>query len=129
MDIYAENIMDHYKHPHNKGTIIGPDVVQKEFNPLCGDEVEMQLKIIKGSVYDIKFNGKGCAISQASATLTTDLVKGKSIEELKNITRDDIIDLLGIPIGPVRLKCALLSFHAIQNAIKKLEEHNNDTKN
>jgi nitrogen fixation protein NifU and related proteins len=107
-DLYKELILDHYKHPHNSGTL--PDATHsfEDLNPLCGDRVRMEMKIENGMVADVKFSGKGCAISQASASMLTDEIKGKSLDEIKHIDKQTVLDMLGIPLGPSRIKCALL---------------------
>jgi len=119
--IYRENILDHYKNPHNKGTLENPDIKFTENNPLCGDVITVNLKINNHKVEDIKFSGLGCAISQAATSMLTDEVVGKSLEEVKNIKRDVIIDLLGIDVGPVRTKCAVLGLVAIKEGIREYE--------
>ncbi len=124
LDIYAENIMDHFNDPRNKGQIKNPDIKHKEFNPFCGDQIEITVKLdSKKNIEEIKFQGKGCSISQASASMLTDLVKKKSTEEVKKLSKEDILDLLNIPIGPVRMKCALLALDTIQNGIKIYEQY------
>lgn len=122
--IYRENILDHYKNPHNKGEIDNPDIKFTENNPLCGDVITINLKINDHKVEDIKFSGVGCAISQAATSMLTDEVIGKSIEEVKNIKREAIVDLLGIDVGPVRTKCAVLGLVAIKEGIKEFENNN-----
>ena len=122
--IYRENILDHYKNPHNKGEIDNPDIKFTENNPLCGDVITINLKINDHKVEDIKFSGVGCAISQAATSMLTDEVIGKSIEEVKNIKREVIVDLLGIDVGPVRTKCAVLGLVAIKEGIKEYENNN-----
>ena len=117
--IYRENIIDHYKHPHNHGTIGAADIKQTENNPLCGDVVTVSLKLNDGKVKDIKFEGHGCAISQAATSMLTDDIKGKTLEEIKKISREDVVNMLGIEIGIVRTKCAVLGLVAIKEGIKK----------
>lgn len=107
-DLYKELIIDHYQHPHNHGTLPDATNTYEDSNPLCGDRIRMEMKIQDGIVTDIKFTGKGCAISQASASMLTDEVKGKSLQDLKNIDKQTVLDMLGIPLGPSRVKCALL---------------------
>lgn len=116
-DLYREHILDHYQNPRHHGEIEDPDISQEEYNPLCGDRLVLQLKIEDDHVADVKFHGEGCAISQASASMLTELVEGKSVDELKALTKEDILDMLGIPIGPVRLKCALLSLKALKAGV------------
>ena len=116
LDMYADEILDHYKNPHNFGTIKLPDASSRDVNPLCGDEIEIQVKIDNNKISDIKFNGRGCAISQASASMLTELVAGKTLEEIKRMKRKDIIDLLGIQLSHVRIKCAMLSLKVLKLA-------------
>lgn len=116
-DIYAENILDHYNNPRNFGVPSKFDINKKEINPLCGDEINVYLTLENNEIKDIKFSGRGCAISQAAASIISEHIKGRNIEEVKNYNKEEILNLLGISIGPVRLKCALLSLKAIQRAI------------
>lgn len=113
-DLYRENILEHYKHPNNYGELEHATIVQEEHNPLCGDQITMYFLIENDIIKDIRFKGKGCAISQASASMLTDEVVGKSTEFAKSLDKQFVLDLLGIPIGPVRLKCALLSLKAVK---------------
>ena len=122
--MYRENILDHYKHPHNHGEIKNPDIKFTENNPLCGDVITVNLKLDDHKVEDIKFRGSGCAISQSAMSMLTDEIKGKTLEEVKNIKRENIISLLGIDVGPVRIKCAVLGLIAIKNGIKEFENNN-----
>jgi len=113
-DIYKEMILDYYRNPRNFGDLPNPDVRVKDSNPLCGDVVEMQLKIRDGKVEDLRFKGNGCAISQASASMLTEVVKGKTLEEVKALGKPDVLSLLGIDPGPTRIKCALLGLKVIK---------------
>lgn len=115
-DFYTENLLDHAKYPHNFGNLEQPTVSHEEHNPLCGDRVRIDLLIEEGVIRDVRFSGRGCAISQASASMLTDEIKGKSVEEAKIISKDDLLELIGIPLGnnPVRLKCALLSLKTLK---------------
>ena len=116
--MYKEIILDYYKNPRNRGTIEKPDSKAKDSNPLCGDVVEMQLKFSDGKVSDIKFNGDGCAISQASASMLTELVMGKSIEDVRKIDKTVLLENLGSPnLGAVRIKCALLPLKVMKTAV------------
>ena len=99
-DIYVDFILDHYKNPRNFGEIENPDYSHADGNPLCGDVIKMDLKVKDGVIVDVKFKGQGCAISMAAASILTELIKGKPLEYAKNLTKDDIFDALGIPIGP-----------------------------
>jgi len=121
--MYQEQILDHYKNPRNFGKIMNATVHHHEYNPLCGDEIEMFLVIRDKKVADVKINGHGCAISQASASMLSEKVKGKSLEELKKLTKEDILEMLGIPLSPVRLKCALLSLDTFKNAVVIFEKY------
>jgi len=116
-DIYKDIILDYYRNPLNFGDLPNPDVRAKDSNPLCGDIIEMQLKINEGKVDDIRFKGKGCAISQASASMLTEAVKGKTLDELKAMGKPDVLQLLGIDPGPTRIKCALLGLKVLKLAV------------
>ncbi len=115
--LYHENILDHYKHPHNFGEMKHPHVRHREHNPLCGDTLDVFLKFGDGKIKDISFVGKGCAISQASASMLTDAIKGKTVAEIERMTKENVLELLGITLSPVRLKCAMLSLDTLKNAI------------
>jgi len=113
--VYSEIILDYYRHPRNKGTLDDPQISAKDSNPLCGDIIEMQLELDKNSnVSDVRFNGQGCAISQASASMLTELVKGKKLDEVRNISKEEILSLIGGQLSAVRLKCALLSLKVLK---------------
>jgi len=113
-DLYRDNIIDHYQNPRNYGTLEHPDISYEDSNPVCGDEIRMDLKIQDGRVIDARFNGHGCSISQASASMLTEEIIGKTLEEVKQIDKQYLLDMLGIPLGPVRLKCALLSLKVLK---------------
>jgi nitrogen fixation protein NifU and related proteins len=118
-DLYRDEILEHYREPHNFGTLDAPDAVYEGHNPLCGDRITMMLSVdATGNVSDVAFSGRGCAISQASASLLTDEVKGRPVSEVESMKNQDILDLLGIEISPARLKCALLSLDTLQHAIE-----------
>ncbi|HEX2022551.1 MAG TPA: SUF system NifU family Fe-S cluster assembly protein [Candidatus Thermoplasmatota archaeon] len=122
-DMYREHILDHYKHPRNFGVLKDADVDHEANNPLCGDQIRITFKVnAKDEVSDVRFSGRGCAISQASASLLTTRVKGKPLADVKAITRDDIVAMLGIPVSPVRLKCALLSLAVIREGVEIWEK-------
>jgi nitrogen fixation NifU-like protein len=118
-DLYRENILDHYKHPRNHGHLEHADVSAEGFNPLCGDQLELELEIVDGRIADIAFDGRGCSISQAATSMMTELVKGKTVEEAAALTKDDITAELGIPLSPVRLKCALLGLGTLRVALNR----------
>ncbi len=113
-DLYRDNIIDHYQNPRNYGTLEHPDISYEDSNPVCGDEIRMDLKIQDGRVADARFEGHGCSISQASASMLTEEIIGKTLEEVRQIDKQYLLDLLGIPLGPVRLKCALLSLKVLK---------------
>jgi nitrogen fixation protein NifU and related proteins len=118
MDLYSEIILDHFKNPKNKGRITKPTKKAEELNALCGDKLKIYLKINKGKVEEAKFDGEGCAISQASADMLTDKIIGLTTAQIKKLTPEHIYKLLGIEISPGRTKCALLSLETIKKAIK-----------
>ena len=114
MNIYEEDILDHYENPSNYGTLEHPDISYEEDNPLCGDLIRMDLKVEDGIITDLRFCGHGCTISLAAASMLTEEIKGKPLEEVKQLNKDDILDMLGIPLGPVRLKCGLLALKVLK---------------
>ncbi len=114
-DIYREIILDHYRNPRNKGKLAIADVSVHDSNPLCGDEIDMHLKIDSNTVQDVKFEGRGCAISQASASMLTEMVMGKDLEFIKELKKEDILENIGLTnLGPARIKCALLSLKVLK---------------
>jgi|SRR3989344_3031231 len=119
--MYRENILDHYKNPHNRGEIKDAEIKFTENNPLCGDVIIINLKLNGHKVKDVKFSGRGCAISQSAMSMLTDEIRGKSLGEIKKIMREDIVSMLGIEIGVVRTKCATLGLVAVKNGIKEFE--------
>ena len=116
-DLYRDYILEHYRRPHNFGVLDDANASYEGSNPLCGDRITMQLRLSGGKIAGVGFTGRGCAISQASASLLTDEVKGKSVDDATKLTSTDILDMLGIEISPARLKCALLSLDTLQHAI------------
>jgi nitrogen fixation NifU-like protein len=111
---YREYILDHYKNPRNYGRLEHPDITHEEDNPLCGDVIGMDFQIKDGVIDDIKFHGRGCAISQASASLLTERLKGMALDDAKKIDKNDVLGELGIDISPARIKCALLSLKVLK---------------
>ncbi|MHA2621031.1 MAG: Fe-S cluster assembly sulfur transfer protein SufU [bacterium JZ-2024 1] len=116
MDEYLDYILDHYKRPRNYGVLENPDISYKEGNPSCGDELRIDLKLRDGVIEDVRFSGHGCAISMASASILTELIKGKPVEEARHLGKEEMLKSLMIPIGPVRLKCALLALKVFKAA-------------
>ena len=116
-DLYRDYILEHYRRPHNFGVIEDADASYEGANPLCGDRITLMLGVKDGVVDRVGFTGRGCAISQASASLLTDEIKGKPLTEVSAFRADDLLDLLGIEISPARMKCALLSLETLQGAL------------
>jgi len=118
-DIYRELILDYYRNPRNFGKLDPHDIEAKDSNPLCGDEIEIQIRVSKdGKIDDIRFFGKGCAISLASASMLTELAKGKPLEWTKELSKEDILKMLGTSdLGPARIKCALLSMKVLKTGV------------
>jgi len=116
-DLYRDYILEHYRHPHNFGVLENANASHEGANPLCGDRITLQLGINDGVVERVGFTGRGCAISQASASLLTDEIKGKPVADVEAFRADDLLDLLGIDISPARLKCAMLSHDTLQKAL------------
>jgi nitrogen fixation NifU-like protein len=128
-DIYKQNILNHYKSPHNKGVLSAYQIKTEGTNQSCGDSLAMYLSFDENKhIHAASFDGSGCAISQSAASMLTDKIKGKSIEELKVMTPGDIYTMLGITISPGRSKCALLAYGTLCDAIKKYEEGKEDKK-
>ena len=121
-DLYREAILDYYKHPRHKGHLAAPDFQYHDHNPFCGDEITVALKVENGVVVDAAFDGHGCAISQASASMLMEEVIGKSLDAIKAIDKEYILEMLGIELGPVRLKCALLPLKVLKAGAYGLEE-------
>jgi nitrogen fixation NifU-like protein len=115
-DFYREEILEHYTHPRHYGTLENPDITHEENNPLCGDRIrfDIQLDGDGQTVKDVRFSSVGCAISKASASMISDLVIGRTLDEIKDLTKEDVLDELGIDLGPVRLKCALLPLKVVK---------------
>lgn len=117
-DLYRELIIEHYKNPTYRGKLEPHDIAFADSNPLCGDHIEIQLRVDSdGRITDARFDGHGCAISQASADLLIESIIGKTLDEVKQLNRQHVLDLLGIELGPVRLKCALLSLKVLKAGV------------
>ena len=117
--LYREVILDHYKNPRGHGVIDGADAEAEGQNPLCGDEVSIAVAFDGDTIADVKFQGRGCAISQAATSMLMDMVKGRSAEEVASMSREELLDEVGIPLTPVRLKCALLGLGVLKLALHK----------
>lgn len=118
MDIYAKELLDHYKKPRNYGKLESSDIKSEEYNPSCGDKVQIFINLENNIIKEISFVGEGCVISLATASILTDFVKNKLVEDVLNLNADDIKNLIKVELGPTRLKCALLPLYAIQNGLK-----------
>jgi len=126
-DLYRDEILEHYRNPHNFGILENPSTAKEGANPLCGDRITLMLGINdEGQIQDVAFTGRGCAISQASASMLTDEIKGKSLEEIAHMGRQDVLDNLGIEISPARMKCAMLSLETLREATKDRVEWSAD---
>ena len=125
-DLYREQILEHYRNPHNQGTLDPNDASYEDTNPLCGDKVRIDVRIEDNVVTDIAFSGRGCAISQASTSILTDLVQGETLDEIMAFEKEDLLDELGIPISPARIKCALLGLHVLKVGIDQYSRNGSE---
>lgn len=117
-----EEILDHYQNPRNFGRLEDPDITHQEGNPSCGDEIRIDIQVQDDKIVDIRFSGHGCAISQAAASMLTEMVKGKDLDEVKKIGREEMLDELGIEIGPVRMKCAMLALKVVKAGVYGIKD-------
>ena len=120
-NIYSEMILEYYKHPKNRKKLDHPDIQNHSHNPLCGDKCDIFIKLDenKSVLEQVTFDGEGCAISIASASMTTQLMKGKTLKEALELDKEELLEMLGIQLSPNRLKCALLGLDTIKNGIRK----------
>ncbi len=121
-DLYRENILDHYRSPRNQGTLDQPDITYEDANPLCGDKIRMDFRIRDDRIEAVRFSGQGCSISQAAASMLCEKVEGMKLEDVKKLTREDVLELLGIELGPVRLKCALLALKTLKAGVYGIKQ-------
>ena len=117
--LYREVILDHYKNPRGHGVIEGADAEAEGQNPLCGDEVAIFVALDGDKIEDVRFRGRGCAISQAATSMLVEMVRGRSVDEVASMPRDELLDEVGIPLTPVRLKCALLGLGVLKVALHR----------
>ncbi len=115
--LYREAILDHFRNPRNKGTLDPADYSYEDVNPLCGDEIRMDLRTDGERITEVRFSGRGCAISQAAASILTEMVEGRPLDEVKAISGEDLLDELGVPISPARMKCAMLGLKVLKAGI------------
>jgi len=126
-DLYRELIIDRYKNPQYRGILEPNDITFEDDNPLCGDHIRIDLRVDgDGRVSEVAFDGHGCAISQASADLLLESILGKTLDEVKRLNKQDVLDMLGIELGPVRLKCALLSLKVLKAGVYGIKEASDD---
>lgn len=118
MDLYAETILDHYRHPRCAGMLQEDAVRHEEVNHSCGDRITVSVRLQDGAVTAIGWEGNGCAVSQAGMSLLAETLVGARQEEILNRTAQDMLQLLGVPVGPRRMKCAMLGLHATKNAVR-----------
>jgi len=118
MQLYKQEILDHYRFPRHKGRLVQPDFSSGQHNPSCGDQVSFEAKLSNGHIVEIAFDGVGCVISQATASMVAQLVKDKPISFIIALTSEDILTLIGMDLGPTRLKCALISLYALQQGLR-----------
>lgn len=115
-DFYKEYILDHYRNPRNFGHLDAPDAVAEDLNPLCGDQIRIELKVKDGAIEDVRFFGKGCAISQAATSMLTESVRGQRLEDVARMPAEKVIESVGIGISPARVKCATLGLKVLKSA-------------
>ena len=126
-ELFRDHILDHYRHPRCHGTLESPDARVEDANPLCGDRLRMDFRFRDGRVAEVRFSGQGCSISQASASLLCEAIEGKPLEEVKALTRQDVLDLLGVDeLGPVRSKCAMLALKTVKAAAYGMAQWNDE---
>lgn len=115
--LYREAILDHYRNPRNRGMLDPADFSYEDVNPLCGDEIRIDVRTDGERVTDVRFSGRGCAISQAAASILMEMVDGQPLDEVKAISREDLLEELGVPISPARMKCAMLGLKVLKAGI------------
>lgn len=115
-DFYRDYILDHYRNPRNFGTLEHPDVSAEDVNPLCGDQIRVDLKLDDGRISDVRFSGRGCAISQASTSMLLERVKGMKLADVAQLPKDAVLENVGIGISPTRMKCAMLGLRVLKSA-------------
>ena len=117
MNIYQEELLDHYENPSNYGTLPDPDISHEEDNPLCGDRIRIDLLIEDNTITEVRFCGHGCTISLAAASMLTEKIEGKSLDEVKQLSKDDILDMIGIPLGPYSCQMCVVGSEGPQSGV------------
>jgi nitrogen fixation NifU-like protein len=115
-ELYSHRLLDHYRDPRNRGPLDQPDLAAEEYNPLCGDRVSIQLRLREGRIVEAGFTGRGCALCLGAASMLTETIKGRSLEELEGLGKDEVLAEVGSDVPPARLKCALLPWMAFRHA-------------
>jgi nitrogen fixation protein NifU and related proteins len=121
-DIYREIILDHFRNPRNKGVLDPHDFTYQDVNPLCGDEIRIDVRVADDKIDEVAFSGRGCAVSQAAASILMEMVEGKSLDEVKAITKDELLEEIGIPVSPARMKCAMLGLKVLKAGLYGVEQ-------
>lgn len=116
-DLFKENILDHYREPRHFGKLENPNISFRDKNPVCGDDIQLDLRVENGKVVEVAFSGKGCSISMASASMLTEMLLDRDVEDLKKFDKQELLDEIGIDLGPVRIKCALLPLKVLKGGI------------
>ena len=122
--IYREIILEHSKHPRNRGTLDPADFTYEDVNPMCGDEIRIDVRVRDDHISEIRFSGRGCAVSQASASILTEMAEGKTLAEVKGIGKDELLDEIGIPVSPARMNCALLGLKVLKAGVYGVDHAN-----
>jgi nitrogen fixation NifU-like protein len=126
-ELFRDHILEHYKHPRCKGTLEHPDASVEDANPLCGDRLRIDMRFADGRVAEVRFSGAGCSISQASASMLCEAIEGRTLDEVKALSREDVLDLLGVEeLGPVRSKCAMLALKTVKAAVYGMKQWTGD---
>jgi nitrogen fixation NifU-like protein len=121
--LYSDTLLDHFRHPRNYGDLVNPDISHESFNPLCGDRIRIEVKLLDTSVQEARFKGDACAICTAAASLLTELILGTDVAAISAISNDRLISALESDIKPTRLQCALLPLEALREGLKEYKEH------
>ena len=115
-EMYTERLLDHFRHPRNEGQLEAPDLAAEEYNPLCGDRVWIEARVIENRIVEVRFRGRGCALCLGAASILTEVIQGRTVTELETLGVDEFLAELQSPIRPARLKCALLPWMAFRRA-------------